>query len=176
MAASQAFIALLSLSFMQAIGLGIAVSTLVGRYIGSGDPALAERSFHSGLKLSAILAGLIALLFTSVPEMLIRIFTDDPEVIALGRPLLIVGALFQLTDAFGVVADGALRGAGDTRWPFLARLALAWGVFVPLAYYVGVVLDGGLTWAWSAAAFHVALLSATLVWRFQHGAWREIRI
>jgi MATE family multidrug resistance protein len=176
MAASQAFIALLSLSFMQAVGLGIAVSTLVGRYIGSAEPALASRAFRSGLKLSAILAGVIALLFCSVPELLMRIFTDDPEVIALGGPLLLVGALFQLCDAFGIVADGALRGAGDTRWPFLARLALAWGVFVPLAYWVAVVLDAGLSWAWAAAALHVAMLSATLVWRFQHGAWRKINI
>jgi len=176
MAASQAFVALLSLSFMQAVGLGIAVSTLVGRYIGSEEPALAARSFRSGLLLATILAGSIALLFTSVPEMLMRIFTDDPEVIALGRPLMIVGALFQLCDAFGIVADGALRGAGDTRWPFLVRLALAWGIFVPLAWWVGVVLEGGLTWAWAAAAVHVAMLSAALVWRFRSGAWRKIEI
>jgi len=176
MAASQAFVALLSISFMQAVGLAIAVSTLVGRYIGMREPRLAAHSFRAGLVLSAVLAGVIAVLFTSVPELLMRIFTDDPEVIALGRPLLIVGALFQLCDAFGIVADGALRGAGDTRWPFLVRLALAWGVFVPLAWWVGVVLDGGLTWAWAAAAVHVALLSSVLVWRFRTGAWREIEI
>lgn len=176
MAASQAFVALLSISFMQAVGLGIAVSTLVGQYIGSGEPALAARSFRSGLLLAALLAGVIALLFTSVPDTLMQIFTDDPEVIALGRPLLLVGALFQLCDAFGIVADGALRGAGDTRWPFLIRLALAWGIFVPLAWCVGVVLNGGLTWAWVAAAVHVAMLSAALVWRFQSNAWKQIQI
>jgi MATE family multidrug resistance protein len=176
MAASQAFVALLSISFMQAIGLSIAVSTLVGQFIGAGQPESAMRAFRSGLKLAVVLAGLIAVLFSSIPELLVGIFTDDPTVIALGRPLLVVGALFQFLDAFGIIADGALRGAGDTRWPFLVRLALAWGIFVPLAYLMGVTLDGGLTWAWVAATVHVAMLSATLVWRFRSGAWTKIRI
>jgi MATE family multidrug resistance protein len=176
MAASQAFIALLSISFMQAIGLGIAVSTLVGQYIGAEERDNADRAFRSGLKLAVLLAGAIAILFSSIPDLLVGIFTDDPEVIRLGRPLMVVGALFQFFDAFGIIADGALRGAGDTRWPFLIRLALAWGIFVPLAYYMGIVLDGGLTWAWAAGAIHVFLLSAALVYRFRSGAWKSIVI
>jgi MATE family multidrug resistance protein len=176
MAASQAFVALLSISFMQAIGLSIAVSTLVGQYIGAGEPENADRAFRSGLKMAALLAGGIAVLFSAIPEALVGIFTDDPEVIRLGRPLMLIGALFQFFDAFGILADGALRGAGDTRWPFLIRLALAWGLFVPLAYWMGVVLEGGLTWAWAAAGIHVLLLSAVLVWRFRSGAWRHITI
>lgn len=176
MAASQAFVALLSLSFMQAIGLSIAVSTLVGQYIGAGDPASAERSFRSGLRLAALLAGGIALLFTAIPDVLVSVFSDDPEVLRLGRPLMLVGALFQFFDAFGIVADGALRGAGDTRWPFVARLLLAWGVFVPLAWGVGVWLEGGLTWAWAAGGVHVLLLALVLVLRFRSGAWRQIVI
>jgi MATE family multidrug resistance protein len=176
MAASQAFVALLSISFMQAIGLSIAVSTLVGQYIGANQPQNAERAFRSGLKLAALLAGVIAVLFSTVPDHLVGIFTSDPEVIRLGRPLMIVGALFQFFDAFGIIADGALRGAGDTRWPFLVRLVLAWGVFVPMAYWVGIVMDGGLTWAWAAGAVHVLLLATTLVVRFRSGAWRHIVI
>ena len=76
----------------------------------------------------------------------------------------------------GIVADGALRGAGDTRWPFLIRCTLAWGVFVPLAWLLGVHLDLGLTWAWSAGCVYVALLTGALVLRFRGGAWRRIRI
>jgi Na+-driven multidrug efflux pump len=176
MAASQAFVALLSISFMQAIGLATAVQTLVGRYIGADDREHGDTAFRSGLKLAVLLAGGIALLFTSIPDLLMRVFTDDPEVIRLGRPLMLVGAMFQFFDAFGIVADGALRGAGDTRWPFLIRLGLSWGVFVPLAYLLGVVLGGGLTWAWAAGGVHVLLLSAALVWRFRSGAWRTIVI
>ena len=176
MAASQAFVVLLSLSFMQAIGISMAVATMVGQYIGASDLPSAERSVRSGLQLGLGLAGIIAAVFILLPEPLLRIFTDDPEVIALGRPLLRIGALFQFFDAIAIVADGALRGAGDTRWPFFARFVLAWGVFLPLAYGIGVVLGGGLTGAWVGGAIYVAVLAGTLAFRFRSGAWQQIKI
>jgi MATE family multidrug resistance protein len=176
MAASQAFVMLLSMSFMQAIGISVAASTLVGRYIGAGDRPAAIQSFRSAQKFAGILGGAIAVLFLSVPELLMRVFTDDPEVISLGVPLVRLGAAFQLLDAFGIVASGSLRGAGDTRWPFLAQSILAWGLFVPLAYLLGVKLEGGLTSAWIGGTIYVLVLSATLVWRFRSGAWQRIRI
>ena len=176
MAASQAFIVMLSLSFMQAVGLAIAVSTLVGRYVGAADPAAAKRSYHSGMRIGALLAGGIALLFVAAPERLMGLFSSDPEVLRLGVPLLMVGALYQVFDAFAIIADGALRGAGDTRWPFMVRCALAWGLFLPLAWVLGVALEGGLTWAWAGGVVYVALLAGALVWRFRSGAWKAIRI
>jgi len=176
MAASQAFVMLLSMSFMQAIGISVAASTLVGRYIGAEDRQAAIRSFRSAQKFAGILGGAIAALFLSVPDLLLRIFTGDPEVISLGVPLVRLGALFQLLDAFGIVASGSLRGAGDTRWPFLAQSALAWGLFVPLAYLLGVRLAGGLIGAWIGGTVYAIVLAATLVYRFQSGAWQRIRI
>ncbi|MDE0884458.1 MAG: MATE family efflux transporter [Myxococcota bacterium] len=176
LAASQAFLALLALSFMQASGLGIGVATLVGRYIGSHDLDHAEKSFRSGMFLSLLIAGSLALLFFLFPQQLIRIFTDNPEVIEQGTALLLVGAIFQFFDAFGIVADGALHGAGDTRVPFIARFFLSWGFFLPLAWFLGFYLEGGLIAAWLAGAVHVFLLSGYLIWRFRSGAWRKIRI
>lgn len=176
MAASQAFVMLLSMSFMQAIGISVAGSTLVGRYIGAKDIPAAIRSFRSSMKFAGILGGAIAALFLALPELLMRVFSADPEVIALGAPLVRLGALFQLMDAFGIVASGSLRGAGDTRWPFLAQSVLAWGLFVPLAYLLGVTLEGGLVSAWIGGTVYVLVLSATLVWRFRSGAWQRIEV
>ncbi|HIF96407.1 MAG TPA: MATE family efflux transporter [Myxococcales bacterium] len=176
MAASQAFMALLSLSFMQASGLGIAVATLVGRYIGSSELDHAETSFRSGLVLSFFISGTVGLLFLLIPDLLVGIFSDDPEVIQMGIPLLAVGAVFQFFDAFGIVADGALHGAGDTRVPFLIRFLLAWGLFIPLAWLMAFYFEGGLNAAWVAGAIYIFLLAAYLIWRFQSGAWRHIRI
>ncbi|MDJ0787102.1 MAG: MATE family efflux transporter [Myxococcota bacterium] len=176
MAASQAFVMLLSLSFMQAIGISVASSTLVGRYVGAGDPASAYRSFHSSLRFAGVLAIAIAVLFLAAPELLMRIFSDDPRVIAKGAPLVRLGAFYQLMDAVAIVASGALRGAGDTRWPFLVQSTTAWTLFLPLAYVFGVVLDGGLFAAWSAGGLQLAVLSAALFWRFQSGAWEKISI
>ncbi len=176
MAASQAFIILLSLSFMQAIGISMAVSTMVGQYIGAKELEHAERSFRSGIVLAASLGGAVALLFALASRPLISLFSNDPEVIRLGVALLRVGAAFQLFDALAIVADGALRGAGDTRWPFLARFLLSWGVFLPLAWGFGFYLEGGLTWAWIGGLIYIAIRAGFLVFRFRSGAWREITI
>jgi MATE family multidrug resistance protein len=161
---------------MQASGLAIGVSTLVGRYIGAQDLPSAERSFRSAQKLTLILSGSVAVLFVAAPGPLMRLFSDDPAVLALGGPLLAIGAVFQFFDAFGIVADGALRGAGDTRWPFLVRFMLAWGLFLPLSWLLAIHLEGGLTAAWAGGAVYVIVLTAYLVWRFHSGAWRHIRI
>ena len=142
----------------------------------SGRCPAAERSFRSGITLSLVLGGLIALLFVALPAQLLGVFTDDPMVLALGGPLLMVGAAFQVFDALAILADGALRGAGDTRWPMLARFALAWGLFLPLSYLFGFHLEGGLTWAWAGGLIYIAVLAATLVWRFRSGTWRTLKI
>jgi len=176
MAASQAFVMLLSLSFMQAVGISIAASTLVGRYVGAGDEVAAGRSFRSSIAIGLGLSGLIAALYIAIPGPLLRIFTDDPGVVALGRPLLVVGALFQIFDFVAIVTEGALRGAGDTRWPFAVETALGWGFFVPLAYLLGVVLGGGLTGAWIGGLIYIIALAGVLQYRFRSGAWRRIRI
>ena len=176
MAASQAIIVLLSLSFMQAVGMSIAVATLVGRYVGSGDLRAAEKSFYSGIRLALGLGGIMAIAFLAFPEALIRIFTRDTEILRLGGPLLMLGAAFQIFDALGIVSDGALRGAGDTLWPFAVRFALAWGVQVPIAYTLAVTLDGGLLGAWLGAFVYIVLLASILIWRFRSGRWRAIQI
>ena len=108
--------------------------------------------------------------------LLISIFTDDAGVAQLGRPILLLGALFQVFDALAIISEGALRGAGDTRWPFGVQTALGWGFFVPLSYFLGVTLDGGLTAAWCAGLVYVAVLAAVLLARFHSGAWQRIRI
>jgi MATE family multidrug resistance protein len=176
MAASHAFLMLLSLSFMQAVGIQAAASTLVGRYVGAGDLGAARRSFAAALRLGGLLATGVGVLFLAVPDLAMRLFSDDPEVVALGAPLVRLGALFQLLDAAGIVASGALRGAGDTRWPFLFQALLAWGLFLPLAWLLGIVLDGGLFGAWVGGTLYVAVLAAGLLRRFRAGAWETIRI
>jgi MATE family multidrug resistance protein len=176
MAATQAMISLLSMSFMQAIGIGLAATTLVGRYKGAGDLASAVRSYRSARKLGIVLATGIAALFVLAPEVLLSMYTSDAEVLRLGRPLLALGAAFQLFDAVQIVAGGALRGAGDTRWPFLVQTGLAWFLRLPLAWLFAVTLGGGVVGAWYAEFVFICALAAALIWRFRAGAWKAVEI
>jgi MATE family multidrug resistance protein len=175
MAASQAMIQLLSLSFMQAIAISVSAGTLVGRYLGAENPDAAARSFASAMKLAMVLAALVAALFLGVPELLMRMFSDDAEVLALARPLLVLGALFQFVDAIGIVAGGSLRGGGDTRWPFLVHATLAWAARLPLVWLLAVQLEGGVLGAWLGELGYIALLGAAFVLRFRGGHWKTMQ-
>ncbi|MCH7868637.1 MAG: MATE family efflux transporter, partial [Myxococcales bacterium] len=176
MAASQAFVMLQSMAFMQAEGIATASATLVGRFIGSGDRNFTVRSHLSSVKLGVVLAALVAAVFIAIPVPLLRIFTDDLEVVALGRPLLLLGACFAFPHAVAIITAGSLRGAGDTRWVLVLETALSWGLFLPAAYILGIVLEGGLIGAWSGMLLHITVLAAVLSWRFRSDAWQQIQI
>ncbi len=175
MAASQAMIQLLSLSFMQAVAISVSAGTLVGRYLGAGDPDAAARSYVSAMKLAMLLAALVAVLFLGAPELLMRVFSDDPEVLALSRPLLLLGAFFQIVDAIGIIAGGSLRGGGDTRWPFLVHATLAWAARLPFVWVLAIWLEGGVFGAWLGELGYITLLGLAFVLRFRAGTWRTLQ-
>ena len=176
MAATQAMLSLLSISYMQAIGIGLAGTTLVGRYKGGGDLAAALRSYRSAMKIALGLAIGVAGLFLLAPGPLMGLYTRDADVLRLGPPLLALAAAFQLFDAVQIVASGALRGAGDTRWPFLVQTLLAWGLRLPLVWLFAFALGGGVVGAWYAEFAFIVTLAGAMVWRFRGGAWRTVRI
>jgi multidrug resistance protein, MATE family len=175
MAASQAMIQLLSLSFMQAVAISVSAGALVGRYLGAANPDAAARSYASAMKLAMVLAALVAALFLGAPELLMRVFSDDAHVLALARPLLVLGALFQAVDAIGIVAGGSLRGGGDTRWPFLVHATLAWAARLPLVWLLAVRLEGGVLGAWLGELGYIALLGLAFVLRFRSGQWKAMQ-
>ncbi len=176
MAANQAFVNLSALSFMQIVGLSAAATTLVGRYIGERDFEAARRSYASAMRLAVGAAAVLAAIFVLTRHELIGLFSSDPEVIRLGAGLVIVGSIFQIPDAVTIVTNGALRGAGDTRWPFVVQTLTGWCIFLPLGYLFGVVLEGGVIGAWLAGIVELSVLSTGLVWRFRSGVWTRMQI
>jgi MATE family multidrug resistance protein len=176
MASSQAMLVLQHMSFMQVMAVSVAATTLVGRYRGMGDFAAAERSHSNALGIGVSIALFVSILFMCFPELMLRIFTDDDAVLRLGSRLLVIGALFQTCDAIGVVASGSLRGAGDTRWPFVVQASLAWGLFLPSAWLFGLVLDGGVEGAWMGGVLYLGVLGVVLLRRFRRGEWQRMKI
>ena len=75
-----------------------------------------------------------------IPRPLVSAFTNDARVIAIGIDLVRIAALFQLFDGVQAVAAGALRGAGDVRFPFVANVVAHWFVGFPVALTLGFAL------------------------------------
>jgi MATE family multidrug resistance protein len=176
LAASEATLRLMSLSFMPMVGISIAATTLVGQYIGSKEVPCAVRSGWTSIRLGLIYAAGIAVLFAVFPGQLVAMINSDPEVIRIGKMILRMAAVFQIFDCLGIISSGCLRGAGDTRWTMMVSVACAWLIFVPLAYVGGSVLKGGAAGAWAGATIYIIGLGITFLLRFRSGAWQRIRI
>jgi MATE family multidrug resistance protein len=106
----------------------------------------------------------------------VRIFSSDPVVVEIGRSVLYWAALFQAFDAVQFISDGALRGAGDTKYPMLIVLGAAWFLFLPLAYLFGTVLDRGVLGAWTGATLYIVVIGVAMFARLKTGRWRRVSI
>jgi MATE family multidrug resistance protein len=89
-----------------------------------------------------------AVVFVTLPHLLIGAFTSNPAVLQIGVTLLAVAAVFQLFDGIQGVATGVLRGLGDTRTPMLWNLAAHWAVGLPIAYTLAFRFEFGVTGLW----------------------------
>lgn len=174
----------MSLSFMPAVGMSVATTALVGKYIGMGRHDLAAGRFWLALKVSAAYMGLCGVCFVVFRRELIGLFLDAQtppaeaeELIRLGSMMLIATACFQLFDAGAMVTSGALRGAGDTVFPGLATIVASWTVIVGGGLALTKLAPGlESLGAWIAAAAYIATLCVLLVGRFLTGKWKQIRL
>jgi MATE family multidrug resistance protein len=176
LAANQIVIQVLALSFMPCHGFVVAATTLMGQYIGAGRPDLAKKSAYTTLKLGLVYAGVVGAVYVAVPGLLVRVFNDDPLVLSYGKRLIYLAAAFQVFDATQMITSGALRGAGDTRFPMILALGGGWLVFLPAAYLFGTVLAGGVVGAWVGATLYVLVLAGAVLLRLKTDRWKRIRI
>lgn len=171
-AASQ----IMHLSFMPAIGLNIGVTALVGRHIGMGDIPGAKRRAYLSMAAAACYMTIMGALFVLFRKPLIGIFSNDPEVVRAGGVILVYAGLFQFVDAVGILSSGALKGAGDTNFPVIMQLVLAWGVFLPAVFLFGRPEAGGIHGAWITAVVYIWIFDIILFFRFRGERWKKIDI
>ncbi len=172
-AAHQVAIAVCHVSFMPGYGISVAATTLVGQYLGAGDRQSALRSAQSALRLAVVFMAVMGVIFFARRRELIAIFNRDPLVVAMGAKLLIIAAMFQVFDATNLVLSGALRGAGDTRFPMVASIVMSWMVFVPLVWLLCVRLGQGVVGGWVAALIWIVGLALVIRHRFVRKRWME---
>lgn len=174
----------MQLSFLPAIGIGMAVTALVGRQLGAGRPDLAEKRAWLGVRVTMAYMGVCALVFLVFREQLVGVFVDGAagqaeraEIVSIGVKVMICAAVFQVFDALGITLQGALRGAGDTAWPSAMNVGLAWLLIVGGAWAMLRLAPGlGSIGPWMAASAYIIALSFALLWRFRRGGWRERRV
>lgn len=135
-AAHHAALILASLSFSLCVGIGAATAVQVGRAVGQGDAAGTRAGGIAGLIIGQGTMGVAALLMWLCPWAMAGLMTHDPEVQAAAARLVFIAGFFQLADGAQVVLAGALRGAGRTRYAFVANVLAHYGLGLPLGLWL----------------------------------------
>jgi MATE family multidrug resistance protein len=178
-AALNVVIAINSVSFMPAFGLASAGAILAGQAIGRGDRDAVWPQVRTTLLVAMTWMGAIGVCYLVFPGRLMALFDSAGRstiLVTTGATMLMISAAWQLFDAVGMTLSETLRSAGDTFWSAAARFLLAWAVFLPSAYVVVDVWDGGAIGAMGCLVGYLALLAGAFAYRFRSGAWRKIEL
>jgi multidrug resistance protein, MATE family len=167
LAAHNLVIALASFTFTVALGVAAAGSVRVGIGIGAGDRHATRSAGHAAFIAGFLVMGVAAALFAFLPRALARMVTDQEAVIATAIPLMLVAAVFQLSDGIQAVGAGVLRGAADTTYAFLANLIGHWFVGLPTALYLGFYREMGVVGLWWGLCAGLTAVAVLLFIRFE---------
>jgi putative MATE family efflux protein len=175
-AATTIIIEVLSATFVSCLAFGTSTATLVGQSLGQGDPDLAARYAWTSVKLGALIFGAIGLLMFLFPAQVLGVFSQEPEVVAVGIvPMRIVATMGPVI-ATAMILTQALFGAGETRYVMVVEMALHFLLLVPAAWLLGMVLGFGLPGVWTAAAIYAIALAGFMVARFTSGSWKHLTV
>lgn len=178
-AALNSVLALNSVSFMPSFGLASAGAVLVGQAIGADRKDEVSHVLKLTAGTAAVWQSLAGITYLLLPGLLLLPFArgaDAAEVLRFGVPMLMVSSAWQLFDASATSLAEALRAAGDTLFPLVMRLAIAWVLFVP-GSWITVRSYGGkevASMVWLVA--YLAALALALFLRFRSGKWRTMQL
>lgn len=171
-----------TMAFIPVVGLGIAVSTLVGQRIGEQRPDLAAASTWKGVIIGCGYMLVAALIYVGLPHVLVLPYsafadsTEFAETRATVTVLLRFVAVYSFFDALAIIFGSAIRGAGDTRFAMAFGFVTAWLLLVLPTYLTWLYWGPQLYWSWTYCAFYVTVLGFGYCARFMQGSWRLMNV
>ena len=179
MAATTLAMTVNSLVFVPMVGVGTAVSTLVGQQLGHNRDDLAARATWTSLGVAVLYTATFAVLYIFAPDVFLvfHAMGADPKEYEPLRATVVVllrlVAAYCMFDAMNLVFSGAIKGAGDTAFVLKTVVAVS---PVPVL----TVLFGqqwlGLLGCWIVLAVWVFVLGVIYLTRFLQGKWRTMRV
>lgn len=165
-----------SVSFMPAVGLGVATATLVGKALGEKNTQKASATAWTASLIGVIWGAALCVLFIAAAKPIVRLFTPDLSVVYKAMPAMIFIGLNQPILNFHIILSGGLRGAGDTMTVMAVSAVRLWIFFIPAVWLLVRVLDQGISGCWQAETISLLLVSGALVVRYLRKKWTRINV
>jgi putative MATE family efflux protein len=153
-------------------GMSNAAATMVGQALGAGKPDRAERAVWLTGFYNMCFLGIIGLIFVLFAELIVGIFTTDPQVRAYGTECLRIVACGFLFYAYGMVITQSFNGAGDTWTPTIINLFVFWLFEIPLAYTLAIFFNLGPRGVFLAVTIAFSMLAVVSAVIFRRGRWK----
>lgn len=175
-AANQIALTLATTTFMFAMGLNVAAMIRVSNQKGLNDYKNLIIVARSIFLLAIILEFIFAILFVALHQFLPHLFLDmdnslqvidNSEVIAIASQLLLVAAVFQISDGIQVVVLGALRGLQDVKIPMYITFVAYWIIGFPISFYLGIYTELKATGIWIGLLAGLTAAALFLYIRFE---------
>ncbi|MCH7813502.1 MAG: MATE family efflux transporter, partial [Planctomycetes bacterium] len=165
-----------ALTYLPASAWAAAAATMIGQNLGAGQPARARQAGHEAALQCGLLAVVVGAFFFFGAAGLFHLMHNDPLVHQAGIGPFKIVALFQPLLAISIVYTGALRGAGDSRYPLLITIATLSIVRLPLGYLLGITFGWALLGVWVAMCCDFVLRGILAAIRFAGGKWMRIDV
>ena len=164
------------LFYLFAVSIGQASQIMIGHLVGAKefDKAYRQglRSYRTALMITAV-ACAVGMCFR---EPLLRLFTDNAEVIELGMNILLINCLLEWGRTTNLVLIACLRGSGDVYFPTACAIFSNWSISVLCSYLLAVVAGMGIYGLWIALAADECIRGVFMLIRWKSGRWRTKRI
>lgn len=170
------------IAFLPLCGISETASIIVARHIGENRINIAEKKAIMIIKISLAYAAIVALILVIFPNIFFEIFrpasnlSSFSEVTKYARFILICTAIYNLFDALYFASIGALKGAGDTKFPMYIAMFFSWIVGVPGVAIGILVLKLNLIAIWIFISLYIALEGLIIFFRFKNGRWKRINL
>ena len=161
-----------NLAYVYAMAIASATQIVLGYLIGAKKIDLIQKRVNATQKVAlAACVGLAVLLFLG-SNYIFPIFTDDPEIIALGRRILFIEIFLEIGRAVNIVMTKCLIAVGDAVTPTVVGVSFQWGVAFVGAWVFGIIFGWGLEGVWVAMAIDECLRGLIFVVHFKKERWK----
>jgi len=168
LAAHQIAINLASISYMVVLGISSAATIKVGNANGSKNIIDVKHAGYSAILLGLVFMSFTGIVLISFNEFLPSLYINDAEVIGMASSLLIVAALFQLSDGVQAVGLGVLKGLTDVKIPMFITLIAYWLIALPIGYVLGFTFEFNIIGIWLGLLIGLTVAAILFVVRFRH--------
>lgn len=176
LAAHQIALNLASITFMIVLGISQASSIRVGYAMGERDVKKIRRAGFTAIALGAGIMVFSGITFIVLNHFLPSLYINDQNVIDIASGLLIIAALFQLSDGIQAVGIGVLRGLTDIKGPTIITFTAYWLISLPVAYLLAFIFNQGVYGVWVGLLIGLSVAAVLLTIRFNYKSKQIIQL